>query len=74
MARVMQNWRYQLNVEADGKSVRVPVFIHPHSDQKCLLGMNACPALGISFTDGKGLPLKEHNQQSSEKAGKVYQE
>ena len=61
-------------MEVDGKSVRVPVFVQPHSDQKCLLGMNACPALGVSFTDGKGAPLKEHTHtpQGSETAGKMY--
>ena len=36
--------------------------------------MNACPALGVSFTDGEGAPLKEHTHspQGSETAGKVY--
>ena len=61
-----------VSMETDGKSVMVPVFVQPHSDQKCLLGMNACPALGVSFTDGKGVPLKEHISQGSEMTGKVY--
>ena len=33
-----------VNMVADGRTVRVPVFVQPHSEQQCLLGMNACPA------------------------------
>ena len=61
-----------VNMVADGRTVTVPVFVQPHSEQKCLLGMNACPALGVSFTDGKRVPLRKHSPQGDEVAGKVY--
>ena len=61
-----------VNMVADGRSVRVPAFVQPHSEQKCLLGMNASPALGLSFTDGKGVPLRKHSPQGDDVAGKVY--
>ena len=57
-----------VTVEAGGRSVSVPVFVQPQSGQKCLLGMNVCPALGLSFTDGDGKPLRE---QGTTRSGKV---
>lgn len=38
----------RVNIEADGESTCVPVFIQPQSEQKCLLGMNVLPALGLT--------------------------
>ena len=35
----------------------VPVFIQPGSEQDCLLGSNALPALGISVVRANGQPL-----------------
>ena len=58
-----------VTIEAGGRSVVVPVFVQPHSDQKCLLGMNVCPALGLTFKDSKGQSLKESSVQ---RASKVY--
>ena len=46
-----------LTIEADGKSARIPVFVQPDSEQACLLGMNAAPALGLSFRRANGEPL-----------------
>ena len=57
-----------VTVEAGGRSVSVPVFVQPQSGQKCLLGMNVCPALGLSFKDGDGKPLRE---QGTTRSGKV---
>ena len=37
----------------------ISVSVRPHSDQKCSLDMNACPALGISFIDIRVVPLRE---------------
>ena len=49
-------------VEADGVSVPVLFFIQPDSTQPCLLGMNALPALGLSFLNAKGKPLQTVGQ------------
>ncbi len=38
------------------RSVSVPVFVQPDSEQTCLLGINAIPALGIDVTWNKGNP------------------
>ena len=48
-----------LTMEAGGKAVKVPVFIQPDSQQPCLLGMNAAPALGIAFLDAQGVALRQ---------------
>ena len=58
-----------VTITADGKSLDVPVFVQPECNQKCLLGMNICPALGLTFKDSKGQPLREHGAQ---KDCKVY--
>lgn len=42
-----------LIVSIDGRSIQVPVFIQPFSEQDCLLGMNALPGLGIQFLDSR---------------------
>lgn len=47
----------QTTIEADGESVCVPVFVQPQSEQPCLLGMNALPALGLTLTHANGEPL-----------------
>ena len=44
-------------IAADGESVSVPVFIQPNSKQRCLLGMNALPALGFTMLRANGEPL-----------------
>ena len=44
----------QANIEADGESTCVTVFVQPNSDQKCLLGMNVLPNLGLSITRANG--------------------
>ena len=36
-----------LTFSVDGKSVTVPTFVQPESEQGCLLGMNIIPQLGI---------------------------
>ena len=45
-------------VAADGVSVPVILFIQPDSRQPCLLGMNAAPALQLSFLNARGEPLR----------------
>ena len=50
-------------MEAGGRTVRVPVFVQPDSQQPCLLGMNVAPALGVSFHDAQGKAL--HSQMPS---------
>ena len=52
-----------LTMEAGGKAVKVPVFIQPDSQQPCLLGMNAAPALGMSFLDAHGKALRQQSPQ-----------
>ena len=49
----------QLNVtiEADGESACIPVFVQLESKQKCLLGMNALPALGFTLLCTSGTPI-----------------
>ena len=47
-----------LTVETDGTQIQTPVFIQPDSDQLCLLGMNAAPALNLQFLRANGVPLK----------------
>ena len=47
----------QVTLEADRKSTCVSVFVQPNSEQKCLLGMNAIPSLGISVLRANGKPL-----------------
>ena len=42
------------------KSVSVPVFVQPDSDQACLLGINAIPVLGISVLQSDGKPVLSH--------------
>ena len=40
-------------------SVPIVLFVQPDSLQPCLIGMNAAPALGLSFLNAKGQPLKK---------------
>ena len=47
----------KVTLKADGESVTVTVFVQPNSEQKCLLGMNAIPLLGISMSRINGEPL-----------------
>ena len=39
-------------------------FIQPDSTQDCLIGMNVAPALGLSFLDNRGKPLRTRGSQS----------
>jgi hypothetical protein len=55
-------------MEAGGKAVKVPVFVQPDSQQPYLLGMNAAPALGISFLDARGATLRQESPPSSPSA------
>ena len=41
----------------DDRSVSVPVFIQPDSEQACLMGMNVIPLLGIRIVHGTGKPV-----------------
>ena len=60
----------QLNVtlEADGRSVSVPVFVQRDSEQQCLLGTNAAPLLGLSFLRASGQPLRAKSEIGAEYA------
>lgn len=53
--------RVRLTLEADGRTVCVPVFVQPHSEQECLLGTSATRALGLTFLDSKNEPLLEQS-------------
>ena len=39
------------------KSVTVPVFVQLHNEQRCLLGMNVIPLLGIGNRQYDGEPI-----------------
>ena len=62
-----------LQLQAGGKNVTIPVFIQPNSSQDCLLGTNACIPLGLQFLDGKGKPLQAFSGLKSD-TGSVKQE
>ena len=47
-----------LPVETGSNSVQTVFFVQPDSSQDCLIGMNAAPALGLSFLDRDGKPLR----------------
>ncbi len=55
-----------LTLQADGKTTSVPVFVQPESEQPCLLGMNAAPALGLTFLTAKGQPLRSQSGEQPE--------
>ncbi len=48
-----------LQVEASGISIPTVFFVQPDSSQDCLVGMNAALALGLSFLDCNGKPLRK---------------
>ena len=55
-----------LTFACDGRKVTVPTFIQPESEQKCLIGMNVIPFLGITVRRANGKPLHaivEHDAQ-----------
>ena len=64
----------KLTLSSDGKSVVVPVFVQPDSEQPCLLGMNAAPALGLKFLRSNGQPLQTQPEKlnSTTTAAAVY--
>lgn len=61
----------QVTLEADCKSTCVSVFVQPNSEQKCLLGMNAIPSLGISVLRANGEPLIAASEPTSPKVANV---
>ena len=61
-----------VNMVVDGRLISVPAFVQPHSDQKYLFGVNASPALGLWFTDCKGVQLRKNSPHGDEVAGKDY--
>ena len=55
-----------LTFSCDGRRVNVPTFIQPESEQKCLIGKNVIPFLGITIRRANGKPLHavvEHDDQ-----------
>ena len=52
-----------LTLAVDGRSTTVPVLVQPDSEQECLLGSNAFPALGLSVVraNGQRLTASEEN-------------
>ena len=46
--------RVSLSIAVDGKTVKVPVFIQPHSEQDCLLGSNVLGPLGVTVRRASG--------------------
>ena len=59
----------QVTLEGDCKSICV--FVQPNSEQKCLLGMNAIPSLGISVLRANGEPLIPASEPTSPKVANV---
>ena len=47
----------QAKITADGETTCMTVFVQPDSDQKCLLGMNVLPDLGLGITRANGEPV-----------------
>ena len=52
-----------------GAGDKAPMFIQSDSQQPCLLGMNAAPALGLAFLDARGVALRQQHPLSSPHAG-----
>jgi hypothetical protein len=54
-------------ITVKGRSVSVPAFVQPDSEQACLLGMNALPLLGIQVLhhDGEPILALDHNAGES---------
>ena len=52
----------------------IPLFVQPDSEQLCLLGMNAAPALGLNFLRSGGQPLQTEPEvpSSTTTAAAVY--
>ena len=77
-----RNGNKELNVTAQvnqtlasvGKATTIPVFVQPDSEQPCLLGMNAAPALGLKFLRSGGQPLQTEPEvpSSTTTAAAVY--
>ena len=61
-----------LIVSADGRSVQVPVFVQPFSEQDCLLGMSAAPSLGLQFLDSRNRPLLPQVQETRSESATVH--
>ena len=56
-----------LSIELKSRIVKVPVFVQPDSEQRCLLGMNVIPLLGIEVRhcDGEPILLLDQKELSS---------
>ena len=61
-----------LFVSANGRSVQVPVFFQPFSEQDCLLSMNATPSLGLQFLDSRNRPLLPRVQETRSESATVH--
>ena len=46
-----------LSYSCDGRKVTVPTFVQPESEQRCLIGMNVIPFIGITVRRANGRPL-----------------
>ena len=46
-----------LSYSCDGRKVTAPTFVQPESEQRCLIGMNVIPFLGITVRRANGRPL-----------------
>ena len=46
--------RVSLSISADGKTVKIPVFIQTHREQECLLGSNVLGPLGVTVRRASG--------------------
>ena len=53
-----------MSIEADSESARLPVFVKPESEQKCLLGMNVLPDLDLMVcrSNGESLIARESSE------------
>ena len=60
-----------LMLSLDDRSVSVPVFVQPDSDQACLLGINAIPGLEISVLRDEGKPMSSQSTDCNTQSEKV---
>ena len=56
----------QFTLRLKSKSVTVPVFVQPDSEQDCLLGMNVIPLLGIEVRHSDGTQLLPVEQKADD--------
>ena len=60
-----------LTFQLKSRSVTVPVFVQPNSEQQCLLGMNAIPLLGIEVKHSDGEPILVLDQNTPTESARV---